>query len=48
VTESQLAKLASAGMSTQIHDRDGDHHGVHTLTMPPHHVTSTHATEPGS
>ena len=43
-----LARLAVAGMLTQIHDRDGDHLGVHTLTMPPQPVTRTRATEPGA
>jgi hypothetical protein len=44
----QLVRLADAGMLTQVHDRDGEHLGVHTLTMPPHPVTTTWATEPGA
>jgi hypothetical protein len=43
-----LARLATAGMLTRVHGRDGEHLGVHTLTMPPHPVTSTRATEPGA
>ena len=43
-----LARLATAGMLTQVHGRDGEHLGLHTLTMPPHPMTSTHATEPGA
>lgn len=43
-----LVRLADAGMLTQVHDRDGEHLGVHTLTTPPHPVTSNRATEPGS
>jgi hypothetical protein len=43
-----LARLATAGMLTQVHGRDGEHLGVHTLTMPAHPETSTRATEPGA
>ena len=43
-----LDRLTSAGMLTQVHDGDGEHLGVHTLTMPPHPVSSPRATEPGS
>lgn len=43
-----LDRLATAGMLTQVHGRDGEHLGVHTLTIPPHPVTSTFATEPGA
>jgi len=43
-----LARLATVGMLTQVHGRDGEHLGLHTLTMPPHPMTSTRATEPGA
>jgi hypothetical protein len=43
-----LARLADAGMLTQVHDRDGPPLGIYILTMPPHPVTSTRATEPGA
>lgn len=44
-----LARLATAGMLTQVHGRDDDAYlGIHTLTMPPHPVASTRATEPGA
>jgi len=43
-----LARLSNAGMLTQVHGRDGEHLGVHTLTMPPQPVPSILATEPSA
>ncbi|WP_127508682.1 hypothetical protein [Actinoplanes solisilvae] len=43
-----LARLATAGMLTQVHSRDNEDLGVQTLTMPPQPMTSTLATEPGA
>jgi len=43
-----LARLATAGMLTQVRGPTGEHLGVHTLTMPPHPTTSAPATEPGA
>lgn len=43
-----LVRLADAGMLTQVHGGDGQNLGVHTLTTPPHPVTSNRASEPGS
>jgi hypothetical protein len=42
-----LARLADAGMLTQVHDHDG-YLGLHTLTVPACPVTNIRATEPGS
>lgn len=43
-----VARLTDAGLLTRVEGRDGEPLGVHTLTMPPHPVTSARATEPGS
>ena len=43
-----FAHLTTAGLLTQIHGRDGEHLGVHTLTIPPHRAPSTRATDPGA